>query len=256
LDRREIRTRIAHLKREIEEVRVHRREYRRKRAKEGIPVVSIVGYTNAGKSTLLNTLTDADVLVEDKLFATLDPTTRRVRLPKGEEALFSDTVGFIQKLPTQLIAAFRATLEEIVEADVLVHVVDAAHPQVHEQVSAVEETLEEIGAGDKAIVLALNKCDRLRDDAPLQDLRSDFDDAVVISALKGQGLETLLGRVESALSENMVPVAVRIPYARNDFVALFHKRGIVEHETFEGQGTRLEGKIPQRLAERFERFLV
>ncbi|CAG0947115.1 GTPase HflX [Anaerolineae bacterium] len=169
VDRREIRTRIAHLKEQIEDVRTHRREYRRKRKKEGAPVVAIVGYTNAGKSTLLNALTLGDhtgsplrdgVYVADQLFATLDPTTRRVKLPSGSEALFTDTVGFIQKLPTQLVAAFRATLEEITEADVLLHVLDASHANVREQARAVEETLGEIGAGDKPMVIALNKVDK------------------------------------------------------------------------------------------------
>ncbi len=170
LDRREVRARLAHLKKQIEEVRTHRREYRRRRKKEGLAVIAIVGYTNAGKSTLLNALSNAEadgpasrrgVVVEDKLFATLDPTTRRVKLPSGSEALFTDTVGFIQKLPTQLVAAFRATLEEIAEADVLLHVLDATHPNAREQARAVYETLEEIGAGDKPMVLALNKIDRV-----------------------------------------------------------------------------------------------
>ncbi|MBI5653948.1 MAG: GTPase HflX, partial [Chloroflexi bacterium] len=181
IDRREIRGRIAHLKKQIEDVRVHRREYRRKRKKEGLPVVAIVGYTNAGKSTLLNALTDVGatlrgrpvegehigspqhgVYVADQLFATLDPTTRRVKLPGGAEALFTDTVGFIQKLPTQLVAAFRATLEEITEADVLLHVLDAAHASARDQARAVEATLREIGAGDKVTVIALNKMDKAR----------------------------------------------------------------------------------------------
>ncbi|MBI3742363.1 MAG: GTPase HflX [Chloroflexi bacterium] len=161
IDRREIRAHISHLKKEIERVRTQRAEYRKRRKREGLPVVAIVGYTNAGKSTLLNALTDANVLVEDKLFATLDPTTRRVKLPSGSEALFTDTVGFIQKLPTQLVAAFRATLEEIVQADILLHVLDASHKNAREQARAVNETLEEIGAGDTPMVIAPNKIDRV-----------------------------------------------------------------------------------------------
>ncbi len=298
IDRREIRTHISHLKKQIEEVRTHRREYRRKRKKEGMPVVAIVGYTNAGKSTLLNALSGADVLVEDKLFATLDPTTRRVKLPSGSEALFTDTVGFIQKLPTQLVAAFRATLEEITEADLLLHVLDVTHPNMREQARAVEETLRELDAGDKPMVIALNKVDkpviasaegakqspsrdsdaqraassrdpstslRSAQDALLattkqwsvtQDKEWDEAEAVRISALKGQGLDALLVRVEQVLGENMVALRVRIPYSASELAALFHQRGIVDHEEFVEKGTLIEGKIAARLVERFEEYEI
>ncbi len=270
LDRREIRNRIAHLKKQIEEVRVQRREHRRKRQREGLPVVAIVGYTNAGKSTLLNALTDAGVLVEDKLFATLDPTTRRVKLPGGSDALFTDTVGFIQKLPTQLVAAFRATLEEITEADVLLHVLDAAHPNLREHTRAVEETLREMGAGDKPRVIALNKIDRVGrgEGAELMSrvLRPGFEvtqdgllrpeNLVPISALKGQGLDQLLARIERVIADEMVAVRVQIPFRANDLVALFHQRGIVTREEFTDQGTRLEGKIARGLLTRFARYQV
>ena len=161
VDRREIGRRIAHLKRELEEVRRHRERYRQRRQNSSTPVIVVVGYTNAGKSTLLNAVSDAGVLAEDQLFATLDPTTRRVELPSARAALFTDTVGFIQKLPTALVAAFRATLEEITEADLLLHVVDISHSNADEQVTAVEEMLEELGAGDKPLVTALNKIDLL-----------------------------------------------------------------------------------------------
>ncbi|MBI5034341.1 MAG: GTPase HflX [Chloroflexi bacterium] len=305
LDRREIRSRIATLKRQIEEIRKQRGEHRRKRQREGMPVVAIVGYTNAGKSTLLNSLVgvsfaDAQgqpqgstrregIYVADELFATLDPTTRRVKLPGGSDALFTDTVGFIQKLPTQLVAAFRATLEEITEADVLLHVVDATHRNMRDQARAVDETLEEIGAGDKPVVLALNKIDKGQRSkgaggdvissgarnlgsqsgdfsvAPLpRDDKSwlvtqDEDplaDAVRISALKKIGLDDLLARVESALAEEMVDLRVRIPYNANELVALYHQRGIVEHEEFSEKGTLIEGKIAERLVERFEEYEI
>ena len=259
LDRREIRTRIAHLKREIEDVRTHRREYRRKRRKEGIAVVAIVGYTNAGKSTLLNTLCGSDVLAENKLFATLDPTTRRVKLPSGSEVLFTDTVGFIQKLPTELVAAFRATLEEIAEADVLLHVLDITHPNMREQERAVQETLEQIGAGGKPMVVALNKADKslaiaesikspwvVREGGPEND-----SGAVRISALTGAGIGDLLKRVEEVLGENLVDMAVRVPFAANDLVALFHQRGIVEREEYTEKGTLIQGKIAARLVPQF-----
>jgi GTP-binding protein HflX len=263
LDRREIRARISQLKRELEEVRRQRSHYRRKRKREGMQVVSIVGYTNAGKSTLLNALTGAHVLVEDKLFATLDPTTRRVRLPKGEEVLFSDTVGFIQKLPTQLIASFRATLEEIIDSNVLLHVVDMTHPNAFEQVSAVEETLEEIGAVDKPVVMALNKVDRQllhKAKEGMNGLRvgeewlRDFPDAVLISALRGTGLEALLERVEEVLSSGLEPIQVRIPYQANELVALFHRKGVVDQEKFGARGTTITGRLPKALLPQFEDY--
>ncbi|MEW5719808.1 MAG: GTPase HflX [Chloroflexota bacterium] len=261
LDRREIRARIAHLKRQIEEIRKQRGEHRRKRRREGLPVVAIVGYTNAGKSTLLNALTDAGVLVEDKLFATLDPTTRRVKLPSGSEALFTDTVGFIQKLPTQLVAAFRATLEEITEADVLLHVLDASHPNAREQARAVEETLEEIGAGGKPMVVALNKMDKATRDQGSgirqQVTQDEFErdgNAARISALKGQGLDALLALVEKTIADEMIELRVRIPYSANELAALFHQRGIVAREEFSEQGTIIEGKIAASLIKRFGKY--
>lgn len=264
LDRREIRARIAQLKQELERVRKQRGEQRRKRQREGIPVVSIVGYTNAGKSTLLNALTESQVYAADQLFATLDPTTRRVQLPGGQEVLFSDTVGFIEKLPTQLIAAFRATLEEIVESNVLLHVVDITHPNALEQIGAVEETLEEIGAADKPTVMALNKVDDI--ELPKNNLvgeatarfvgqwLEDFPDAVPISARRGLGLDALLEQVENVLGSELVAVRVRIPYSATELVNLFHRKGVVEKQEYLPRGTLLEGKLPQALAREFEAY--
>jgi len=252
VDRRRIRERIAHLKRELEEVRTHRRLYRQRRQREGIAVVALVGYTNAGKSTLLNALSGADVLVADQLFATLDPTTRRVGLPQGQTVLFTDTVGFIQKLPTQLVAAFRATLEEVTEADLLLHVIDITHPNVYGQVSAVHDTLVEIGATERPVLNALNKIDRFRDPQALAGLLSEFPDSIPISALRGHGLDVLLARIEEVLQAKMVSVDVVIPYDRGDLVACFHERGQVDHESHTAEGTHIRGRLPRELAAQLE----
>ncbi len=247
VDRREIKRRIAHLRKELEEVRAHRERYRKRRRDVPVPIVSLVGYTNAGKSTLLNALTNAHVYADDKLFATLDPTTRRVKLPGGQEILLTDTVGFIQKLPAQLVAAFRATLEEILEANVIVHVVDLTHPAAERQVQTVEKVLKDLGAGDKPIVMALNKADLLSEEA-LAERRALFPNGVVISALKGWGLEELLSRIEEALRAHMVPLVVHIPYGKDDLVALFHRMGIVEDEQYTSKGTLLQGRVPPNVA--------
>jgi GTP-binding protein HflX len=254
VDRRAIRSRITLLKQQLEKVREQRHQYRQRRRREGLPVVSLVGYTNAGKSTLLNTLADADVLAADMLFATLDPTTRRVELPAGSVALFSDTVGFIQKLPHQLVAAFRATLEEVLEADLLVHVIDVTHPNASEQVVAVNDTLAEIGADDKPVINALNKIDRFDDPDQPAMLLEAYPNAVPVSALTGQGMPALLDRVEQELQASMVHLAVTIPYLRGDLVDLYHKRGMVQQETHGADGTHIEGKLPVELVAEFDRF--
>ncbi len=212
-DRRLIKRRIQHLRRELEEVRKHRALHRSRRHREGLPVVALVGYTNAGKSTLMRALSGADVLVADKLFATLDPLTRRVRLPSGGFLLLTDTVGFINKLPPQLVAAFRATLEELHEADLLLHVIDITHPNAAEQAEAVEETLRDLGLADKPRIAVLNKVDRLHrhDGRPIRGLEEISDlvphlewwqpRAVLVSALRGWGIEKLLGQIEGALAD-------------------------------------------------------
>jgi len=210
-DRRLIRRRIQRLKRQLEEVRQQRALYRRRRARQGVVVASLVGYTNAGKSTLMRALSGADVLVEDKLFATLDPVTRRISLPQGGAFLLTDTVGFIQKLPTQLVAAFRATLEELSEASLLLHVVDITHPDAAEQAQTVEDTLADLGLADKPSVTVFNKADLIcgPDGLPIEGLESLGEaraslrywrpDALLVSAVKSWGLTDLLGRIEAAL---------------------------------------------------------
>lgn len=247
VDRREILRRIAQLKDELDSVRHHREQYRRRREEANVPVVAIVGYTNAGKSTLLNTLAGTDLLAEDKLFATLDPTTRRIVLPGGQAVLFTDTVGFIRKLPTMLIAAFRATLEEIAEADLLLHVVDISHKNVREHLQEVESTLREIGAHQIPVLTALNKIDRLDDPRVVRALRQEYRNAIPISAKTGQGIDELLKAVARMLSEQWVAVEANIPYTQGDIVALFHERGVVEHEEHQGTGTHIVGRIPRWL---------
>lgn len=256
VDRRTISTRIDFLKGELEKVRAHRSRYRERRKKSRIPVVSLVGYTNAGKSTLLNKLADADVYVADQLFATLDPTTRRVELPGGQVVLFTDTVGFIQKLPTELVAAFRATLEEISEADVLLHVVDITHVNASAQVKSVQETLVEIDAGDIPIVTAFNKIDKLKDPYGAIGALDEFPDTFPISALTGQGLDELLVGIEDELFETFIELDVQVPYEQGQLLSLFHEKGQVQEVTNSEAGTRIKGLLPRRLLFHFEPYYV
>jgi GTP-binding protein HflX len=251
VDRRAIRTRIAHLKRELEKVRAHRMRYRAQRKRSRIPTVALVGYTNAGKSTLLNRLAKADVYVANQLFATLDPTTRRIELSGGYQALLTDTVGFIQKLPTTLVAAFHATLEEITEADLLLHVVDISHPNALNQFQSVQKTLEEIGAGHIPTVTALNKIDRLSQPQVARGTVRQYPKAVAISARKGIGLVELLEMIKKELYETYVPILVRLPYQQGALISLFHEAGQVERIEHERGGVLMQGRIPGRLAAQF-----
>ncbi len=255
VDRRMITRRIAFLKEELEKVRAHRMRYRDRRKKSRIPVIALVGYTNAGKSTLLNRLSDSDVYVADQLFATLDPTTRRVDLPGGQTVLFTDTVGFIQKLPTELVAAFRATLEEITEADVLLHVVDITHQNASAQVDSVLMTLNEIGAGDIPILTAFNKIDLLKDPEGAVSTLEEFANTYPISAKTGEGLEDLLAALETELFESYVEVDVNIPYQEGQLISLFHENGQVQDILSGEEGTRIRGLVPRRLIYRFEPYL-
>mgnify|MGYP001065151808 CR=1 FL=1 len=255
-DRRVIRRRITHLKEELESVRAHRKRHRSRRRREGMPTVALVGYTNAGKSTLLNAIADADVMVADQLFATLDPTTRRVQLPGGGTTLFTDTVGFIQKLPTQLVAAFHATLEEISEADLLIHVLDATHPHARRHAAEVEATLERLKASRKPTITALNKIDRLSSPGAVSVDLLEAPNAITLSALTGDGIPELLDRVEEMLERQMAHVAVLIPYEHGELVDLFHRRGLIEDETHTGEGTRIVGLVPQELVGHFEEVRI
>ena len=252
VDRRAVRHEIAHLKDELEKVRAHRMRYRAQRKRSRIPTVALVGYTNAGKSTLLNRLAKSDVYVADQLFATLDPTTRRVELPGGDQALFTDTVGFIQKLPTTLVAAFRATLEEISEADLLLHMVDISHPNALNQAEAVQQTLEEIDASHVPIVTVLNKIDRLSDPEAARRTLEHFPQAVAISALTGTGIDDLLEHIRTGLYETFTPILVRLPYQQGQLISLFHDLGQVERMEHGRKGVLMQGRIPGRLVGQFK----
>ncbi len=245
IDRRRVRGRIAELRDEIESVREQRKLHRQQRMAQAIPVVAVVGYTNAGKSTLFNILTEADVLAENKLFATLDPTTRHILLPGNAEALLTDTVGFIQKLPTKLVAAFRATLEEVVDADLLLEVVDVSHENAIEQSETVSDVLKDLEASDKPRVTALNKIDLL--DEPSEVDTSLYPNAVPVSALRQIGLDALREKIAGALAASMEPIEALIPFERGDLVELFHRRGQVQCEEHREDGTWLKGRLPRSL---------
>jgi GTP-binding protein HflX len=256
MDRRLIKERMSRLRDELEQVRRHRKQYRSHRRGEGLPVVSLVGYTNAGKSTLLNSLTDAAVLTTGELFATLDPVTRRLALPGGKTVLITDTVGFIQNLPIQLVAAFRATLEEIAESDLILHVVDITHRNVRQQVTTVEQVLTEIGANGKPLLVALNKADLLSDPHRAQEIAGEYENSVAISALQRWGLEELRDSIARMLAQAMTSLRVHIPYTASELVALFHEFGVVVHEEHDGSGVAIEGKLPAELTARYRPFLA
>jgi GTP-binding protein HflX len=254
-DRRRVLQRIAKLERQLVETDGHRETQRKQRRRTQIPQVSIVGYTNAGKSTLLNALTDADALVEDQLFATLDSTVRRLELPEGRPIVIADTVGFVRRLPHDLVEAFRSTLAEATESDLLVHVVDGTDEDPAGQIEAVEEVLDEIGAAEIPQLLVINKVDAL-DERETTRLSNLWPDAVLISARDGEGLGELQAAIADALSKDLVTLSLSVPYDRGDVVAAAHRIGEVIEEKHDSDGTILDVRVPERSRSRFEEFVI
>lgn len=245
MDRRLIRDRITQLNKELDQVRKNRETLRRQRSKNPIPIVSIVGYTNAGKSTLLNALTDASVLEEDKLFATLDPTTRNLELESGQQVLLTDTVGFIRKLPHHLINAFRSTLEEAKYADIILHVVDASNRAVVRQMETVYETLDNLGVKDKVYITAFNKQDKVEEEVSLKDIKADY--TVKISAKQGEGLEKLLEVIEKILNESKVYVEKVFSYQDAGEIQRIRKYGQLLEEKYLENGIFVRAYVPQEI---------
>lgn len=245
MDRRLIKGRIAQLNRELKDVKRHREVTREQRSRNHIPVIAIVGYTNAGKSTLLNRLTGASVLEEDKLFATLDPTTRGLKLPSGQEVLLTDTVGFIRKLPHHLIEAFKSTLEEAKYADMILHVVDVSNPQMDEQMYTVYETLQNLDVKDKVVITAFNKQDRLTEVPIIRDFKADH--IANISARTGQGLDALQSVIEQILRERKIEISRTYSYADAGKIQLIRKYGELLEEEYREDGIFVHAFVPKEL---------
>ena len=245
-DRRAIRERVSQLRTEIEKVESSRDTLRKHRMSDGIPVIAIVGYTNAGKSTFLNKITDADILAEDKLFATLDPTTRSLKIPDGEEVLFTDTVGFISKLPHNLVDAFKSTLEEAKYADLILHVADASNPEVDEQMKVVYRTLEELKVVGKPVITFLNKQDKIYEERIIKDTKADA--LVKGSAKTGEGIDELLNKISEVLREGKVLLDTLLSYADTAKIAVIRKKGQLLSEEYEGDGIRVKAYVPKAVA--------
>lgn len=255
VDRRRIRNKIHDIEEEIKNVCAQRAVHRSRRVQSGLPCIAIVGYTNAGKSTLLNRLTDAGVLVEDKLFATLDPTIRLLVLPSGRKVLLADTVGFIRKLPHALIAAFRATLEEVVYADVLMHVLDAGAPDWQEQSKAVYDVLKELGVADKPMITVMNKTDSLSGPAKFQQLFWKSG-AVGISAKEGSGIEKLFEGIEEVLSRLNRAVTLLIPYEESGLMNLLFEQAVVQEKEYKPEGIEVRALLTPAVAGQLAEYII
>jgi GTP-binding protein HflX len=255
-DRRKVRETISDLEAQLAEVRSTRQNQRAHRRRLPFPTAALVGYTSAGKSTLLNTLSGSEIYADPKLFATLDPTTRRVVLPDGWAILLTDTVGFIRNLPTHLVAAFRATLEETIEADFLIHVVDASHPHHAVQRQAVLEVLEGLGAADKPMITVFNKSDLIKDQYALRETVAGVPNSVYISAKTAEGVPQLMERVVKTLEGLLVPVRLIVPYDRSDLVAQCYEYGRVLRADYKEDGIHVEANITRDLAGRVRQYAV
>jgi len=256
MDRRRIADRIGHLRRELTHVRRTRETQRKRRERQEVPTLALVGYTNAGKSTLLRALTNADVLVEDKLFATLDPTARRLLLPDGKVAVLSDTVGFINRLPTTLVEAFKATLEQVTQADLLLHVIDASSPTVEREIATTEQVLEDIGADERPRIRVFNKIDQAMDRSVLDIISGKArEDAVAISALYGIGLHDLLSQVVQALHVPHQRLKLALPYSRFDLLSRLYSSAKVHHIEYEEDAVHLTVEVDEQLTAELQPFL-
>lgn len=247
VDRRRIRRRIDKLREDLKDLAQHRLTIRKKRKENAVPSVALVGYTNAGKTTLLNALTGAGQIVSDSLFTTLDTLYKSMQLPNGENIVISDTVGFLHNLPHHLIEAFKATLEEVMEADLLIHVLDAAHPCVYEHNKAVLEVLKELNAEQKSIITALNKIDLIDDKMWLQRMKEDFTNAVIISAEFKQNLDVLLTKIQENFADRMIELELMLPHTRMDLVDLFHRQGKIEQIKYLQKGIKIKLRLPKIL---------
>jgi len=255
-DRRKVSERIDKIERDLDAVRRQRATQRAGRQRSQWPLASIVGYTNAGKSTLLNALTGSDVLAKDILFATLDPTTRRLKLPTNQNVLLTDTVGFIKKLPHGLVEAFKATLEEVVRADLLLHVVDISHPQAEEQIAAVDAVLKEIGAAEKSTLMIFNKMDQLDGNGALNRLQEKYPHAVAISATTGKGIPALFAEIGTQLRPKREFLELRIPQEQSAVIARLHKVGQVIERRYNSKTARFKARIPPHHLAEFAAFIV